>query len=179
MCNTGVKHTLVESEYNERRGRCEEAAQRFAQALDHPVRSLRDVTRKEWSEQQARMDPVTARRALHVIGENERVIEGRRLLARNRLDEFGALMFESHESSMRNFENSCPELDFIVETARSTPGVLGARLSGGGFGGSAVALLHPRDAEGAGKALSAGYQRQFGRPCDVRLVTPSDGATVL
>ena len=179
MCNTNVKHSLVASEYNERRERCEAAALFFAAALDHPVAALRDVSWAEWEAHEARMDPVTARRAAHVIGENTRVLRGRELLAGGELGEFGQLMFESHESSRRHFENSCPELDFLVDTARKIPGALGARLSGGGFGGSAVVLTHPRDAETVGPALAAAYGKQFGRACEVRVIRPSCGARVL
>ena len=78
-----------------------------------------------------------------------------------------------------NFQNSCPELDLLVATAGAVPGVLGAGLSGGGFGGSAVALIHHRDAEVAGRALAAAYAKEFGHSCEVRVVKPSDGARVV
>jgi galactokinase len=125
------------------------------------------------------MEPVAARRAAHVIGENERVLAGRRLLNEGRLEEFGGLMFESHRSSRVNFENSARELDFLVDTAAKVPGVLGARLSGGGFGGSVVALVHPRDVAVIRHALTAAYRKEFDHPCDVRVLTPSAGARVL
>ena len=83
------------------------------------------------------MDDVTARRAAHVVGENTRVIQGRECLAAGDLAAFGKLMYTSHESSQNNFENSCEELDFLVETSRDIPGVLGARLSGGRLGAAA------------------------------------------
>jgi galactokinase len=176
MCNTAVKHSLVDSEYNERREKCEQAAEFFAGILDHPVSALRDVTWEEWERCSPDMDDVTARRAAHVIGENTRVLKGRDLLAHHQLEEFGKLMFESHQSSRDNFENSCPELDCIVDTAETLPGVLGARLSGGGFGGSAVILVHSKDADAVGKALSSAYAEKFNHPCDVRIITPSNGA---
>ncbi|MBM4142550.1 MAG: galactokinase [Lentisphaerae bacterium] len=179
MCNTAVKHALVDGEYNRRRRSCEKAAACFASVLDHPVKALRDVAWHEWERHAPAMEPVAARRAAHVIGENTRVLRGRELLAGGRLEEFGRLMFASHESSRVNFENSCPELDFLVKTAGAVPGVLGARLSGGGFGGSAVVLIHPRDAEVAGHALTAAYAKEFGHPCDVRAVTPSEGARLM
>jgi galactokinase len=179
MCNTHVKHRLVESAYNERRTACEQAAASFAAKLDHPVKALRDVSMAELEEHVAGLDPVVARRAAHVIGENERVQVGRKLLAAGDLPAFGQLMFASHESSRTKFENSCKELDVLVDAARGTAGVLGARLSGGGFGGSAVVLAHPRDAGAIGKSLSAAFRKTVGRPCEVRVVTPSDGAAVL
>ena len=179
MCNTSVKHALVDGEYNERRAHCEEAAAFFETALDHPVTALRDVSWEEWEQHSSRMEPLAASRSAHVIGENTRVLKGRELLEKGRLEEFGELMFASHESSRVNFENSCRELDFLVDTARRLPGVSGARLSGGGFGGSAVALVHPRDVEVASHAITAAYTKEFGHPCDVRVVRPSEGAMII
>jgi len=179
MCNTHTQHSLVESEYNERRSRCEQAASAFAAMLNRPVRALRDVSWREWEKHAGGMEDVTARRAAHVIGENTRVQAAREALDQGRLGEFGKLMFESHMSSRKYFENSCKELDFLVDTAARVPGVLGARLSGGGFGGSMVLLLHPRDVEHVGAALSSAFNKAFGRPCDVRVVLPSRGARVL
>lgn len=179
MCNTSVKHSLVDSEYNERRERCEAAADFFSSVLDHPVSALRDVSWEELEHHSSRMDPVTARRAAHVIGENTRVLKGKSLLIDGKLKEFGKLMFESHKSSEKNFENSCRELDFLVDTSRNIPEVLGARLSGGGFGGSAVVLVHPHDVEAVNKVLATSYEKEFGYPCDIRVVTPSSAAQVI
>lgn len=179
VCNTRAKHRLVDSAYNERRERCEEAAAYFAKALSHPVHTLRDVGMAEWTVHAGRMDPVAARRAAHVIGECERVQRGEECLARGDVAGFGALMFESHDSSRLNFENSCVELDFLVDAARRTAGVLGARLSGGGFGGSAVMLLHPADATRAGELIRAAYDRQFGHPCDVLVIEAAGGARTI
>lgn len=179
MADTRVKHNLVESEYNERRARCEEAASFFAAKLEHPVKSLRDVSRDEWNRLAPEMDPVTARRAAHVIGENLRVLEGRKRLARGDTDGFGRLMFESHESSRANFGNSCPELDMIVSEARNIESVKGARLSGGGFGGSAVLLVRPGAAKATARMIEDRYGSAFGQPCEVRKIKPSGGATVL
>jgi galactokinase len=179
MCNTHARHALVDGEYNERRAACEAAAAHFARVLPHPVRALRDVSWAEWESHRGGLDQTMARRAAHPIGENERVLRAARSLAAGDLAALGREMFASHESSRRYFENSCPELDAIVEAAQSIPGVLGARLSGGGFGGSAVVLVHPRDAESATAALDAAYARRFGKPCETRLIRPSDGARVV
>jgi galactokinase len=176
MCNTKAKHALVDGEYNERRHSCEAAARYFAGVLPHPVTALRDVSWNEWTEHAGRMDPVIARRAAHVIGENQRVARGMNLLRTGQLGEFGKLMFDSHGSSVSNFENSCPELDLLVSVARRTPGVLGARLSGGGFGGSAVALVERESVDAVTEAIRVGYRRKFGHPCDVREVAASGGA---
>lgn len=179
VCNTGVKHTLVDSEYNERRARCEEASLFFKSALSHPVAALRDVSWKEWEELSPRMNPVASRRAAHVISENARVMQGAELLTDGRLQEFGKLMFESHDSSRNYFENSCPELDFIVETAMSMPSVSGARLSGGGFGGCAIVLTGECTADSTAAAISAAFENQFNSPCICRTVQPSGGARII
>ncbi len=179
VCNTNAKHALVDGVYNERRAKCEAATAHFAKVLDHPVTALRDVTWAEWEAHQGGMDPLAARRSAHPIGEDERVVNGRALLRTGDLAAFGALMFDSHASSIHYFENSCAELDFVVDLCKRIPGVLGARLSGGGFGGSVVALVHPRDAETVGHALAGPYARRFGHPCGIRVITPSDGAATI
>ena len=179
MCNTNVKHSLVDGKYNELRLQCEEAVTFFSSVLDHRVSALRDINREEWEQHSSAMDPTVARRAAHIIGENERVLKGKDLIANSNLHEFGKLMFDSHRSSVENFENSCPELDFLVSQAQVIPGVMGARLSGGGFGGSVVVLLHPRDVEVVSKALASSYEKEFGHSCDSRVITPSDGAKIL
>ncbi len=175
-CNTRVKHQLVDSEYNERRASCEAAAAWFRDRLDHPVRHLRDVSMAEWERHAADMPASAAKRSAHVIGENERVRKGAALLREARPDRFGRLLFESHTSSRLNFQNSCVELDFLVSRAEKTAGVLGARLSGGGFGGSAVVLVEKDQAPAAGLALSRAYEAEFGTPCDVLALQPSAGA---
>ena len=179
MCRTHAKHALVDGEYNARRQHCEEAARFFAGVLPHPVSALRDVSWLEWEKHHASMDPIVAKRAAHPIGENERVLRGRQMLARGDLLAFGKLMYASHESSRTYFENSCHELDAVVAAAQKIPQILGARLSGGGFGGSAVALVHPRDAEVATHALQRAYRKAVGESCDIRAIRASAGARVV
>ena len=179
MCNTNAKHALVDGAYNERREHCVQAAAFFADHLDHPVTALRDVTCAEWEQHRSAMPELTAKRSAHPIGETQRVAKGSELLAHGDLAAFGQLMFDSHQSSREMFENSCLELDVVVDAAKLIPGVLGARLSGGGFGGSVVVLVHPRDAETTAKALTQVYTRHFGTPCDTRVIRCSDGATLV
>ena len=179
VCNTKVKHALVDSAYNDRRISCEQATEFFSQRLNHPVKALRDVTSEELGSLSTYMDPIAALRAAHVIGENERVLMGWQALQRGQLEEFGRLMFQSHDSSRHNFENSCKELDFLVETAHKINAVKGARLSGGGFGGSIVALLSPRDAEEAARELTRTYEVEFGYACESMVIQPSERARVI
>jgi galactokinase len=139
LAQSGVKHELVAGEYNERRSDCEAAAHALG------VKALRDVTSDMLLSRQSELSDRIFRRARHIVGENERVLAGCELLEHGDLTKFGQLMFESHESSRVNFENSCPELDHLVAVAKKTPGVYGARLSGGGFGGATINLVK-RDA---------------------------------
>jgi galactokinase len=149
IANSNVKHALVGGEYNERRSDCEAAAHALG------VKFLRDATTELLKSRRDQLADRIYRRALHITGENERVLEGSRYLREGKLEEFGRLMFESHESSRVNFENSCPELDLLVATARKTPGVLGARLSGGGFGGATINLIEKGKEEAVVNALTA------------------------
>ncbi len=178
-CNTHAKHALVDGAYNERRENCEAAAAFFAEHLPHPVKALRDVSMEEWKQLSPKMDRLQAMRSAHVIGECERVLTGMVALKEERYEDFGSLMYDSHASSRNNFENSCEELDFIVDTTHKMPGVLGARLSGGGFGGSVIVLIHNRDVETTGKALSSAYAKEFGETCEMQVLKPSAGARII
>jgi galactokinase len=132
IANSGAKHALVTGEYNERRASCEAAAH----ALGVPF--LRDIDPAALESHKHKLTPQQLRRARHVVGENHRVQQGIEALRKGDSRQFGELMFESHESSRIHFENSCPELDALVEKARKIPGIWGARLSGGGFGGATI-----------------------------------------
>ena len=147
IANSNVKHALVGGEYNERRSDCEAAAHALG------VSFLRDASTGMLKSRKSELADRIYRRALHITGENERVLEGCAALRRGDIARFGELMFESHESSRLNFENSCPELDRLVEAARKTPGVYGARLSGGGFGGATINLVEKGREEEVVKAL--------------------------
>ncbi len=179
LCKTHAKHALVDGAYNERREACERAAKYFASVLPHPVTALRDVSWAEWEAHKDGLDRVTANRAAHPIGEDERVASAVTCLRDHDLEGFGRLMFESHTSSRYKFENSCPELDTLVDTASATPGVLGARLSGGGFGGSVVALIRPEAAEEISRRLGDAYALKYGTRCDTRIIACSDGARIV
>jgi galactokinase len=165
IANSGVKHALVGGEYNERRSDCEAAARALG------ATALRDVSTEMLKSRKSELTDRIYHRALHVVGENERVLEGCEALRRGESVRFGELMFASHQSSRDNFENSCPELDQLVEIARRTPGVYGARLSGGGFGGATINLVEAGHEEQVVKTLSAAFP---GVTCLV--TTAADGA---
>ena len=153
IANTGVRHSLVEGEYNTRRADCEAAAKALG------VAALRDVSMNELEAHKGRMSDRILRRARHIVGENQRVLAGAGALREGDLAAFGSLMFESHESSRVNFENSCPELDELVAAAQKTSGVYGARLSGGGFGGATINLVEKGREDEITRALTAAFPR--------------------
>jgi len=150
VVNPHVKHSLADSPYN------------------------RDVSPEEFEQYKDKIDPLAAKRAAHIVGEIDRVEKGVRVLELDNLTAFGELLFDSHQSSIDYFENSCPELDIVVAAAREA-GALGARLSGGGFGGAAIVMVHTNDAQVIGEKISAICQTQGIHP-DIVEVTPSAGA---
>lgn len=174
VVNPHVKHSLADSPYNERRERCEQAAEQLAKLLPHPVTALRDVSWEEFEQYKTQMGPSAAQRAAHIIGEITRVEKGVALLDAGDLTAFGTLLFDSHQSSIDNFENSCPELDVVVDAARKA-GALGARLSGGGFGGAAIVMAHENEVQSIGEKIAALCKVQGIDP-DILEITPSAGA---
>ncbi len=177
MVKSNAKHALVDGAYASRRQACEDAAKYFAGVLRKGnVTHLRDVTTAEWVLYRSGLSETTAKRAVHPIGEDERVLQGAALLAKGDLKGFGALMYDSHESSRNWFENSCEELDAIVDAAKAIPEVYGARLSGGGFGGSCCLLVDPAAADRIAAAITREYRAKFGDEPTCSLIPPSDGA---
>ena len=176
MVKSNAKHALVDGAYASRRQACEDAAKFFAGVLRKPVTHLRDVTMAEWVLYRGGLSETTARRAVHPIGEDERVLQGAALLEKGDLKAFGALMYDSHESSRNWFENSCEELDTIVDAAKAIPEVYGARLSGGGFGGSCCLLVDPSAADKIAGQIKKAYKDKHGDEPVVSLIKPSEGA---
>ena len=177
MVKSNAKHALVDGAYASRRQACEDAAKYFAGVLKKGgVTHLRDVTMAEWVLYRGGLSETTAKRAVHPIGEDERVLQGAALLEKKDLRGFGALMYDSHESSRNWFENSCEELDAIVDAAKAIPEVYGARLSGGGFGGSCCLLVDPKAADKIAAQITKEYKAKFGDEPVCSLIQPSDGA---
>ena len=176
MVKSNAKHALVDGAYASRRQACEDAAKYFAGVLRKNVTHLRDVTMAEWVLYRGGLSETTAKRAVHPIGEDERVLQGAALLEKGDLKGFGALMYDSHESSRNWFENSCEELDAIVDAAKAIPEVYGARLSGGGFGGSCCLLVDPSAADRIAAQISKEYKAKFGDEPVCSVISPSDGA---
>ena len=179
MVKSNAKHALVDGAYASRRQACEDAAKYFASVLRKPVTHLRDVTMAEWVLSRGGLSETTAKRAVHPIGEDERVLQGASLLEKGDLKSFGALMYDSHESSRHWFENSCDELDTIVDAAKAIPEVYGARLSGGGFGGSCCLLVDPTAADKIAAAITKEYKAKYGDEPVCSLIKPSKGAYIV
>ncbi len=177
MVNPHIKHALADSPYNERRESCEKATTELDALLDHPVKALRDVSWEEFEANKEKIDPEAAQRATHVVGEITRVEKGVKLLAEGQLEAFGQFLYDSHETSRTAFENSCKELDIVVEAAREA-GALGARLSGGGWGGSIVALVHAAEAEAICTEIIAAC-KDHGLEPTAEVIIPSAGAIVV
>ncbi len=167
-----MKHNLLQSQYNVRREECTAAARALG------VASLREVTPELLQATRQSLDPVLHRRAAHVVGENDRVWRAVEALQCGNATAIGELMNASHESSRRNFENSTPELDRLVEIARGLPGVLGSRLTGGGFGGGTVTLTEATRANEVIAELSAEYAHQIGHSPAVFACRIADGAAI-
>ena len=171
LLDSGIPHALTGGEYNERREQCQAAAA----ALKVPA--LRDASTSQVLNSD--LDPLIKRRALHITGENERVFAGRQALLAGDVNAFGQLMFVSHESSRHNFENSTSHLDALVEIAQSTDGVIGSRLTGGGFGGSTVSLIRSELAQDIIDSMQKKYSSATGAQCRAILTRPSQGARIL
>lgn len=170
ITHSGVKHALVGGEYNERREQCFGAARKLG------VPALRDVTSPVLEAARESLSDLEYRRAAHVVGETERVSQGVEFLRIGNVRGFGELMFASHESSRSNFENSTAELDALVHIAREVEGVYGSRLTGGGFGGATVSLIHAAEAKPIAKTFEKRYQELTGIDCRTYLCEIDDGA---
>ncbi len=176
VANTMVKHNLVESDYNQRRESCERAT-KVIQGKFPQVKTLRDVSSAMLEECKSILDHTDYLRAKHVVGEDERVMKGVELLEAGKVEEFGTLWFQSHESSRDCFENSCPELDVLVELAHTIPGCVGARLSGGGFGGISIHLVRESEAQNYCERLAAAYKLKTGKTIETVICSIGDGAS--
>jgi len=177
VVNPHIKHSLADSPYNERRERCEQAAAQLAELLPHPVAALRDVSPEEFAANRSKIAAGAAKRAAHVIGEIDRVERSVELLRKKDIKAFGQFLFESHQSSIENFENSCPELDIVVEAARQA-GAPGARISGGGFGGCAIVMVQKQQAQAISEKIDATCRAKGITP-EFIAVTPSAGAELI
>lgn len=175
VCHTGQPRRLATSEFNTRRQECERAAAEIAR-LDDRVRALRDVSPELLERSRPRLDATAFRRARHVVGENGRVMSMISALERGDIPAIGQLLAASHASLRDDFEVSSHELDALVEVATMAPGTIGARMTGAGFGGCTINLVHDDAVDGFGAAMLAGYRDRTGLVPGVFMVRAVDGA---
>ncbi len=176
IVNTNVKHELSGSEYPTRRKQCETAAKILG------VPSLRDATADALERAKGKMDEVVYRRARHVIGEIERTLHAAEGIRASNWPTVGQLMYASHCSLRDDYEVSCAELDAVVEIAEAIgikDGIFGCRMTGGGFGGCAVALAKTEAIEAISKTIAADYKKKTGIEAAIFSSRPAAGATIL
>ncbi len=178
VCDTHVKHQLASSAYNERRADCERGVELLREALPG-LKALRDVSVEALRAHEERLPETVRRRCRHVVTENARTLRAAAALEAGGVDELGRLMWLSHESLRDDYEVSCAELDALVEIAAGVPGVAGARMTGGGFGGCTVNLVRRGALERFREIAAREYERKFGVELSVYVVEASDGARAL
>ena len=175
ICDTMVRHQLASDEYNSRREDCERAVAALSTRLDG-VSALRDVTFAQLMRYADSMPELIFRRARHVVGEIDRTLRAAAALDAGDLKECGRLMYLSHESLRDDYEVSCAELDLMVDIARSLPGVYGARMMGGGFGGCTINLVEASRAEAFAQAMADRYRTATGVTPPILTCVPGPGA---
>ncbi len=161
ICNTMVKHTHAGGEYNTRRAEVEEATA-IIRRHRPGVRVLRDATVDDLKEYGPEMPPNVLKRARHIITDSQRAVAAAEALERGDLATLGRLMAEAHASYRDDFEASCPEADLMVNLANQQKGLIGARLTGGGFGGCTVNLVRATDVEEFSRNVRTGYEQRTG-----------------
>jgi galactokinase len=175
ICNTMVKHSVAHGEYNVRRAECEAGVRYFAQYRE-TVKALRDVTEDDLRQFGSGLPDVLLRRCRHVVTENARVLAAANALESCDLKRFGQLMYESHRSLKDDFEVSCSELDTMIELARRIPGVYGARMTGGGFGGCTINLVEHSKAHAFSEQIINAYQHATQIRAEVYITHAAPGA---
>ena len=178
LLNTNVKHSLASSEYNTRRNQCERGVALVKK--HHPeVESLRDVTMDMLLRYVKDSDELIYRRCKYIIEENQRLLEGCEDLINGRIDYLGQKMFQSHEGLRREYEVSCPELDFLVDAVKNHPGVLGARMMGGGFGGCTINIVKENAVDQLVRELSRAYNEKMQKELTPIVAIIEEGTQVL
>ncbi len=178
VTNTNKKHSLVDSEYNLRREQCAKALAALQTQLD--IRTLGDLSIEEYEANKERIDDeVCRRRAKHAVYENQRTIEAVAALKAGDVERFGELMNASHVSLRDDYETSCPEADLLAEEAWKLPGVLGSRITGGGFGGCTVSIVKDEAVEEFREKLGKIYLEKVGYPASFYMLEIGGGPAEL
>ncbi|MDQ3711485.1 MAG: galactokinase [Acidobacteriota bacterium] len=175
ICNSNVKHELASSEYNTRRAECEKGVEILQKFLPN-ITQLRNVSVEDFEKYKTHLPTIIRKRCRHVVTEIERTLNAAEALRKNDFAEFGRLMRFSHESLRDDYQVSCKELDLLVEIATDCEGVFGARMTGGGFGGSTVNLVQREFLDEFTEKVSIEYRNQAQIETDVYISNPADGA---
>ena len=178
LVNTGVKHSLASSEYNNRRVQCEEGV-KLLQEFDPLIKSLRDVSLELLEKHKSDFDPITYKRCNYVVKENKRLEYACGALASSDYNLFGQYMYGSHEGLKKNYEVSCKELDTLVNLAKNSKGVLGARMMGGGFGGCTINLIERSYVHSFEKYIAENYKTPDGKNPEIYKVVIEDGTKLM
>lgn len=174
ITNTNKQRRLADSKYNERRSECESAVNDLQSFK--PIRNLSELDLTEFNSVADKIkDDVVRMRALHVISENQRVLEAVKVLKSNDLQYFGTLMYQSHSSLKENYEVSCFELDTLVEEASKIDGVAGSRMTGAGFGGCTVSIVHLEQVENFIEKTGKNYKQRTGLEASFFIAKIGDG----
>lgn len=175
ITNSKVKHSLVDSAYNDRRNECETALKELKAVTD--IKALGELTEEQFEEHKdAIKDPVRQKRAHHAVYENQRTIRAARALEKNDITLFGQLMNASHISLRDDYEVSCKEIDILVELAWKTEGVIGSRITGGGFGGCTVSIVKNDAVDTFVQEIGKAYFDKVGHEAEFYVVDIGDGA---
>ena len=178
VTNSNVKHSLVNSEYNVRRSECEKALEELQSVVK--IAGLGDLTEEAFEENKSAIkDEVRVKRAKHAVYENQRTIRAVEALKENNLKLFGELMNASHVSLRDDYQVSCDEIDVLVEEAWKVEGVIGSRITGGGFGGCTVSIVKDEAVESFQEKVGAAYEARVGKKADFYVVEIGDGPRCL
>lgn len=178
ITNSKVKHSLVNSAYNDRRNECETALKELQSVVN--IKTLGDLTEEEYeAHKDAIKDPVRQKRAKHAVYENQRTIRAVEALKNNDVELFGKLMNASHKSLRYDYEVSCGEIDILVDLAQAMPGVIGSRITGGGFGGCTVSIVKNDTVDAFIREIGKTYQEKVGHEAEFYVVEIGDGAKII
>lgn len=178
LCDTGMKHQLVDSEYNTRRNECEKGVQILQKAYPS-IRHLRDVTKSMLEQERSHLPNPIFQRCQYVIEENERVLQAAQWLQTQGLVAIGPLLFASHQGLQADYQVSCPELDFLVDNMPKTADFYGARMVGGGFGGCTLHILKKEVVADFQAFISQKYQQKWNRSLRTWTVQVTDGVEII
>lgn len=176
LCDTKVEHALASSEYNTRRKECETGVAALQKHFGE-VKSLRDVSKAQLEKIRNEVDPVVFKRCAYVVGEIARVIDSCEKLQNNDLVGFGKNMYETHDGLSNDYEVSCKELDYLVEKAKTTDWVIGARMMGGGFGGCTINLVKKSAQQQFIDLMSESYKKDIGIDMETYIVSIENGTS--